>query len=229
MSFSRSHIPYHRLTVDRVQASSAITALKTIPILLLIFINFYLHYLRIHDFDRPLQRQKSQAQPLENVKYFQLENKFQFKVVHPFRKYLSKLEDTITFMRPPSKPPKPLSQILASLPVHPRELNQSEVDHLAEHESNLPLSYYHHWQSIPSSNPLQYFPKLGYCHKVQLPDPLSLRQNNLYWQILNAKNQQHHKVNIWLLNAYYDKRVTESPAVKIVASVDAYREKIKWW
>lgn len=140
MSFNRSHIPYRRLTINRIQTSNTIFTFKTFLILILIFINFYLHYLRVHDFHRPLHETKSQVQPALqpdiSVKQFEL------KVLQPFRKHLNNLENTINIVKAPSKRLKSIFQILKNLPVKPVELNQSEVFRLGEHDSNLPLSYY---------------------------------------------------------------------------------------
>jgi len=120
-----------------------------------------------------------------------------------------------------------VKNISSILPVA-MQLNDSETYRLVEEESNIAATYWERW----STNSFSGKPASGvaHCANVKMISPHMVRQNNIYWQIV--ENIYEDKVlKLYLLNAYYDNRMYGQPAVKIITSTNRQVPvaKLQWW
>ena len=129
--------------------------------------------------------------------------------------------------------------------IHPTiqaavQLDTLKTFYLAESESNLPLLYWKKWNELPvEGNTNVRDARVNYCTQVNLTDPFRLRHNNLYWQVVSVKMDNHHqtsqsetdRIDLFLYNAYYDNRVKQTPVVVIITAnnQDRLSRRLKWW
>ncbi len=94
-------------------------------------------------------------------------------------------------------------------------LSEKEIFDLTEKDSNLALNYWSEWKKFNTNN-VWNMKDVKICN-TELPSPLSIKFNNIYWQsIINTEN-----LTIFLFNAYYDKRQS-TKKVRIVTVTDHY-------
>jgi hypothetical protein len=103
-------------------------------------------------------------------------------------------------------------------------MSEKEIFDLTEKESNLAINYWSEWEKFDSKNVWD-IKDVKVC-KTELPSPLSIKFNNIYWQsIINTQD-----LTIFLLNAFYDNRQS-TKKVRIIAVTDHYKvlERKKLW
>jgi hypothetical protein len=94
-------------------------------------------------------------------------------------------------------------------------LSKKEIFDLTEKDSNLALNYWSEWKQFNANN-VWNKKDVKICN-TELPSPLSIKFNNIYWQsVINTEN-----LTIFLFNAYYD-NIQSTKKVRIVTVTDHY-------
>jgi hypothetical protein len=103
-------------------------------------------------------------------------------------------------------------------------MSEKEIFDLTEEESNLAINYWSEWKQFDRKNVWD-IKDVKVCN-TELPSPLSIKFNNIYWQsIINTQD-----LTTFLLNAFYDNRQS-TKKVRIIAVTDHYKvlERKKLW
>lgn len=126
-------------------------------------------------------------------------------------------------------------ELMANLPDN-TQLDNEQTHSLAEKDTNLAILYWDEWFNYTVAGSHQN-EKVGatYCKGVQLTSPFDVRQVNRYWQRFDASptNKKEETIFMYLLNAYYDKRIDADgrPTVRLltVNKQEPVSSKRKWW
>lgn len=133
------------------------------------------------------------------------------------------------------KPMNSEEELTAHLPDN-TQLDNEQTHSLAEKDTNLAILYWDEWLNYTAAGS-RLNVKAGaiYCKGVQLTSPFDVRQVNRYWQRFDASstNKKEETIFMYLLNAYYDKRLDADgrPTVRLltVNKQEPLGSKRKWW
>lgn len=176
------------------------------------------------------QQQPSESGESLSHKYDQV---FEQKLLKPFGDLMNELNVSVAKLSGSKSQVRPFT-----LPGR-IQLNNSQTYHLVEQESNLAATYWERWNSYNFGRDGIEKDGVQYCRKVRMISPHKVRQNNIYWQIVDMlppsefakKKKQRTMQKLYLYNAYYDKRLKNRHAVKVIATTDqqVLVEKRRWW
>ncbi|KAJ6219222.1 hypothetical protein RDWZM_005034 [Blomia tropicalis] len=108
------------------------------------------------------------------------------------------------------------------------QLDDTQTMNLTESESNLPAMYFNRWKQRDFGENAFKYKNVNYCPNVKMISPHRIRQNNLFWQIVQTDEPE---MIVYAYNAYYDNRLYGKPVVKIMTVTDRQVpvQKRKWW
>ena len=108
------------------------------------------------------------------------------------------------------------------------QLDDTQTMNLTESESNLPAMYFNRWKQRDFGENAFKYKNVNYCPNVKMISPHRIRQNNLFWQIVQTDEPE---MIVYAYNAYYDNRIYGKPTVKIMTVTDRQVpvQKRKWW